>query len=490
MRGNRTIIGLSALALLFAGAAAPGCSASTNHGSGNGAGKDGGIGGAAASGASGSAQGGAVAAAGQNGTGAVLIGIGNTVSVDAGSCAQAVSKGEVIPLDMYILLDKSASMLDVTGTGATTKWDAIRAALESFVNDSASAGLGVGLQYFPLLKAGVPTTCTTNAECGAGGPCFLDTCDNAPAGPATVCAADSDCPPGGHCIPFGLCTRSVGNVQQLCSPIGSRCPAGYGNCVDIANRPCVNGDECTQTAYATPAVGIAGLPGNAGALMSSIDATMPAGDTPTAPALEGAVTEAGTWAKANPGHRVVAVLATDGLPTECMPTDIDAVAAFATQGVAAAPSISTFVIGVFGPADTDSQTNLDTIAKAGATTKAFIVDTSGDVTKEFQAALNSIRGSALVSCEFQVPKSTGSGGLDFGKVNLEVTKSDGQKEQLVYVDSDAACASATGPAWHYDVAPSSSTPQRIIVCPNTCTTITSDPGATVNLQIGCKDSIR
>src|SRR5581483_9606634 len=113
----------------------------------------------------------------------------------------------------------------------------------------------------------------------------------------------------------------------------------------------------------------------------------------------------------------------------------------------------------------------------------FVVDTSGDVTKEFQAALNAIRGSSLVSCDFQVPPSTGSGSLDFGKVNLEVTKSNGQKEQLIYVDNDAACAGAASDAWHYDVDPTKNTPQQIVVCPDACSKIKADSSAVVNLQI-------
>src|SRR5262249_6148501 len=153
---------------------------------------------------------------------------------------------------------------------------------------------------------------------------------------------------------------------------------------------------------------------------------------------------------------------------------------FASQGLSAMPSISTFVIGVFGPDDTDSPTNLDTIAKAGGTNKAFIVDTSGDVTKEFQAALDAIRGSALVSCDFQVPPSTGGAMLDFNKVNLQVTYTGGKQQQLVYVDDDAACAGATNPAWHYDVPPTGgATPTRIIACPNACSMIKADSGAVV-----------
>jgi hypothetical protein len=477
--------GLALAAGLLSAAA---CSAdSKSKGNGTGSGVDGGAGGP---GHSGGGEGGA--SAGDTGgifTGVGMTGGGGGQMPDGTSCAQVVRKGESVPLDMYILLDKSSSMLDATGAGPT-KWDAIRSALEGFVNASTSAGLGVGLQYFPLLKPGVPPTCTSHAQCGTGGPCFLTSCDNV--GTVTPCTKDSDCTRGGRCVEFGVCELyPAGGTPQFCAPIGSPCTGRMGNCIDIPERWCVNGTQCTQDAYSTPAVAIAALPGNASKMMASIDATMPEGRTPTAPALQGAVTEASTWAKMNPGHRVVAVLATDGLPTECMPVDIGPVAAFASQGLMATPSVSTFVIGVFGPDDADSPSNLDTIAKAGGTNKAFIVDTSGDVTKEFEAALDAIRGSALVSCDFQVPPSTGGAMLDFNKVNLEVTFTGGKQQQLVYVDSDAACAAATNPAWHYDVAPTgSAAPTRIIVCPSACTTIKADTGAVVNLQIGCKESIR
>jgi len=486
MRGIRTVVGLGALALVTA------CSSSTES---SGTGKDAGASGATSgTGGGGDNSSGGTTSSSEPSSGATFTGLGTGNSAafaDAGSCAQVVKKGETVPLDMYVLLDKSSSMTEMTGTGAT-KWDAIRSALESFVNDPASAGLGVGLQYFPLLKPGVPATCTSHAQCGSGGPCFLSACTTpGPGDTVVICQSDSDCSRGGTCQNFGVCELyPTGGSPEICAPIGSTCTGGLGACQDVPDRWCVNGTQCTNTAYATPAVGIGALPGNAKALVSSIDATTPEGRTPTAPALGGAIDEATAWSKANQSHRVIAVLATDGLPTECTPTDIQSVAAIASAGVAATPSISTFVIGVFGPDDTDSPSNLDAIAAAGGTTKAIIVDTSGDVTQQFQAALNAIRGSALVSCDFQVPPSTGSGALDFGKVNLEVTGSNGQKEQLVYVDDDAACATATSDAWHYDVDPATSTPQRIIVCPSACSKIEADVGAVVNLQIGCKASIR
>src|SRR4051812_3381743 len=43
------------------------------------------------------------------------------------ACAAHVSTAQPIPLDIYLMLDVSGSMLDATGA-QTTKWDAVKAA--------------------------------------------------------------------------------------------------------------------------------------------------------------------------------------------------------------------------------------------------------------------------------------------------------------------------------------------------------------------------
>ena len=65
------------------------------------------------------------------------------------SCVGETQHAQPVEVDMYVMLDRSDSMRETTGAG-NTKWDAIREALTSFVTDSQSDGLGVGLQYFPL----------------------------------------------------------------------------------------------------------------------------------------------------------------------------------------------------------------------------------------------------------------------------------------------------------------------------------------------------
>src|SRR5207247_1383403 len=108
---------------------------------------------------------------------------------------------------------------------------------------------------------------------------------------------------------------------------------------------------CGGASYATPAVEVVPLPGSLTLLVNSLTAHMPDGLTPTSGALTGAIAHAQALAKASNGHRVVVLLATDGLPSECPPTDNAGVASIAASGLAGTPSVSTFAIGVFAPAE-------------------------------------------------------------------------------------------------------------------------------------------
>src|SRR5450432_2228878 len=354
-------------------------------------------------------------------------GVGNGSGIGQGGiddrCAQDVSMAKLVPLDMYIMLDVSSSMLDATAS-TVTKWDAVKTALETFLKDKASAGLGVGLQYFPIAKPNAPTSCARNADCTGGtGPCFLKWCYQAAVQIGVVpCDTDQDCGNFGPCTTVAQCSK---NTDYICVTTGVACDRNdptLGTCTAIPPSICEHTASCDIPTYATPDQPIAPLPGSATGLIASIDAKMPNGQTPTGPALSGAIQQASTWAKAHPDHRVIALLATDGLPTECTPTDINQVGAIAAQGVAATPSIDTFVIGVFGPDDValGAPGNLDTIARDGGTMSAFIVDTTQDVTAQFLAALDAIRGGKL-DCAFQIPQPKNGGTLVYQEVNVNLS---------------------------------------------------------------------
>ena len=72
-----------------------------------------------------------------------------------GACAAETTKAETAPLDIYIMLDKSASMDDKAGNGVT-KWSAVTSALSHFVQQPGAGGISVGIQYFGLPPGGGP----------------------------------------------------------------------------------------------------------------------------------------------------------------------------------------------------------------------------------------------------------------------------------------------------------------------------------------------
>ncbi len=337
-----------------------------------------------------------------------------------GGCAGTSVTAEKIPLDMYIMLDQSGSMTDPV-SGGGDKWTAVTSALDAFVQQPSAAGLGVGLQYFGLSAGGMtcPTMCTTDTDCGACGPCQN----------------------------FGF----------------------FGICAGAAA-----GDSCTASDYATPEVEIAPLPGVAQSIISSIAAHSPNTSTPTSAALQGAVDHAKAWQTSHPNHVVVAVLATDGDPSEC-DTDLGHINAIAAAGFSGTPKVRTFVVGVGS-----SLTALNGIAAAGGTSQAFIVDTNQNTNQQFLAALNAIQGTAL-SCSYQVPVPS-MGTPDYGAVNVQYTPGGGGSPVVIPNVPSAAQCPANGDAWYYD---NPTSPTQIILCGSSCSKVGADTTGKIDIVLGC-----
>jgi hypothetical protein len=274
-------------------------------------------------------------------------------------------------------------------------------------------------------------------------------------------------------------------VGQDCDINGAPVP-----CVALKTSFCAHPAKCDTASYATPAEPIAALPDAASALVASIEAQVPfdGSPTPTGPALSGAILEAGSWAKAHPDRQVVAVLATDGIPSECSPVATADVAKLAANGLAASPKISTFTIGVFAAADVaQGQATLDAIAQAGGTQSAFVIDTSNDVASQFRAALENIRSTQL-GCDFEIPPAKSGQGLDYSLVNVEF-KTGKKSSTLLYVGSVDQCDPLKG-GWYYDTDPTVADPSKIEVCPTTCATFRAATNASVSVAVGCQTVVK
>lgn len=473
-----TLVAFGALALILASACGSGSGSDFGNGTSGGT--------SGSSGTSGDGTSG-----GTSGTIGTSGGTSGGVDSGLGACGATTESAKQLPVDILVMLDASGSMMEQTGPNGTgpTKWASVKSALNGFFSDPKSAGLGVGLQIFPIEHPGSPASCSSNAACSVGGVslgrCFLKACHPPTAStPITSCDTAGDCPGGAACYPLGSCPGGLGNCL-VGDPTYGACP--IGKCQAITSSTC-EGTECVVADYSPAKVPIAVLPGNAAMLTSTINATpnpAPNALTPTSVAVQSGLAIAKAYATANPTHGVVLVLATDGFPTRCAPMDIPGIAAIAAGGASGTPAIKTFVIGVFTDADKATATsNLDALAAGGGTTKALIVTTGGNVAADFQAALDAIRGSAL-PCDYSIPVSMG-GQQDFSKVNVQHTDGAGMQSVLPYKTNAAGCGSSAG--WYYDVDPAAGgTPTKITLCPTTCNTVKSESGnAKVEILLGCK----
>ena len=70
------------------------------------------------------------------------------------ACAATKETAKLVPLDIFIMMDQSGSMSEKTSSGVA-KWEAIKSAISTFLGDTGSEGLGVGIGYFPIETGGL-----------------------------------------------------------------------------------------------------------------------------------------------------------------------------------------------------------------------------------------------------------------------------------------------------------------------------------------------
>ena len=389
---------LSGIAFLVVACSPPKVSGGGAGGSGSGAGGAAAAPGGGTGGAAGGPGGGSGGGGGSSGP-TDGPGFGNFRDVasgpppEEGTCASDTHQAMRVPVDLYLLVDVSTSMLNPIAGGTQTKWQVANDALLAFLRDPMSAGLNIAMSFFPL------------------------------------------------------------------------------------------GASCDLAEYSRPAVPFTELPAGITPLSTALAGAKLAPGTPTGVAVNGALAQIRARLAAQPTHKGILLLVTDGEPTACTPLFIPEIAMPIGAAFGMSPSIQTYVIAVLTAAElARARDTVHVLAMAGGTT-AFVLDSNIDLPRRLAEALSTVR-SVAVACEYTIPPPRGMP-LDFAKVNVRFKKTTGM-EDIPYVQSAARCDPVRG-GWYYDKDPATgATPTRVIVCDNTCRAFKADPNARVDLVFGCK----
>ena len=240
-----------------------------------------------------------------------------------------------------------------------------------------------------------------------------------------------------------------------------------------------NNPLCAAADYAFPVVPVGVIPSVVPAITAGINAQTLAAGTPTTPALQGAHVYARNRAQA--GRVTAVVIVTDGQPRQCS-SSIESTAGVATQAASGNPSIKTYVLGV-GP----SLSALNTIAAAGGTGRAYLVESGGEA--DLTAALDAIRTSAQ-SCAYLIPEA---GRVTAARTPAKVATrvgANGAPNPLLQVAGLADCGDSA--AWYYERpstgSGSDTTPTRVTLCPAACDSVVRTTGSHLDVIVGCDDA--
>jgi hypothetical protein len=246
-----------------------------------------------------------------------------------------------------------------------------------------------------------------------------------------------------------------------------------------------DGETCNFEWYKDLDVPIEELPGNAAAFTGAIDSTSPNGGTPMYGALKGGLFVATAHQDANPTHKVIVVLASDGDPNACggvsgNPANADTIPAIAALAKSALNynGVRTYAIAING----SNVANLNQIAAAGGTGAAL------DVTQNinlFLDKMKEIQANAL-SCDFLIPEAPPDKAFDKDLVAVSYVPSidPTMTEEIPRADNYQDCGGKAG--WYYD---NNVKPTKIILCPVSCQKVQADKEARVDVLFGCAPDI-
>ena len=400
--------------------------------------------------------------------------------VEERACVTESRLPERAPVDLLFVVDASSSMLELVDGGTQSKWQLAQEAILGFMRDAGSAGLQVGVQFFPL-----------RANCASDKPICLG--PNNPPGPLP------DCP-----CPFGLTCATVGTCAvsgEACANLGGVCGTGPPDNRCLIKHGCPGlAPSCDAADYRRLAVPFGQLPANLGLVTTAMGATDPTRNsgTPTGVVVSAALDVLRAQVALSPGRKAALVLVTDGEPTQCLPGNplpgppraaviAETVVRPVTLARQATPAIAVFAVGVFSQKDVaiGSSGVVTDLATAGGT-NPFVIAANRDLTRVLQEAFNQIR-SLTVPCEYILPQPEQSV-LDYGKVNVHL-QSATRDEDIPYVARADRCDPARG-GWYYDADPAfGGQPTRVVLCQSACKGLQDDPRSKVDLRFGCKARI-
>jgi hypothetical protein len=251
---------------------------------------------------------------------------------------------------------------------------------------------------------------------------------------------------------------------------------------DTGNDGCFSDASCTSAVAqcANPAVpsGVLTAATGAGdaqeaALLKALLDAWPSGSTPTAAALEGALTAMRDAALENPSDTYAVVLLGRGMSDVCV-TDSSYLIAVADLFYRQW-GILTFTVALDGADDTV----MAAIAEAGGTGTSRVY--SG---WDASAAGRSLLRDLVAASGAVLPCTTDLGNaerIDPMRAVVRYLHGDGSSEALDPVEDAADCA-ADGAGWYYDDAAS---PASLTLCPATCSLVRADVGAEVHVELPC-----
>jgi hypothetical protein len=232
---------------------------------------------------------------------------------------------------------------------------------------------------------------------------------------------------------------------------------------------------------------------------------VPAGGTPTRPALQGAIAYAASASQSNPNSKSVVVFLTDGEPgfgyqtssgvtalyscddltngcttTSANCTSANQEVAHVAATIQAAPAKSVYVVGT---GDLSTTTMTQWAAASGNPAISLVSLTPAQAAATLRTALDGIRTNSI-SCSFAIPEPSGLAAIDYSKVNLSYVAGNGSVQNLRRTSNGAAATcSGTTLGWYYD---NPAAPQAVTLCSSTCNALQQDANAKIQVAFGCE----